>query len=162
LQVRAFRTTLGLTFLGALAVAIGLGFAAHFNPGFFPFCVKTGTTMACPSGGTTPSGSDVPLVMGVGALGAILSFVISLSSINPPSVRYSLSGVQGLLKIAFGALTAVIGIMALTTVSSSSSTVLNSQLKLLVAAAVFGYSQQLFTSVLDRKGTSLQNAAAGK
>ncbi|MGD0703914.1 MAG: ABC transporter ATP-binding protein [Trebonia sp.] len=53
-------------------------------------------------------------------------------------------------------------IMALTTVSSSSSTVLNSQLKLLVAAAVFGYSQQLFTSVLDRKGTSLQNAAAGK
>ena len=79
-------------------------------------------------------------------LGGILSFVISLSAINPPGVRYSLSAVQGLLKIALGALTAVLGIMALSTLLSADSSVLNSQLKLLVAAAVFGYSQQLFTS----------------
>ena len=77
--------------------------------------------------------------MGIGALGAILSFVLSLSAINPSGVRYSLSAVQGLLKIALGALTAVIGLMVLTTLLSSDSTVLNSQLKLLVAAAVFGY-----------------------
>jgi TRAP-type C4-dicarboxylate transport system permease small subunit len=100
--------------------------------------------------------------MGMGAFGAILSVVISLSVMKPPGVRYSLSAVQSLLKIAFGALTAVLGIMVLSTLLSSDSTVLNSQLKLLVAAAVFGYSQQLFTSVLDRKGTNLQDAAVGK
>jgi len=165
LQVRDFRTVLAATFVGALAVAVGLGFAAHSNPGYFPFCVLKGvskTVHVCPSGGSQPSGSDVALIMGMGALGAILSFVVSLSAMKPPGVRYSLSAVQGLLKIAFGALTAVLGIMALSTALSSDSTVLNSQLKLLVAAAVFGYSQQLFTSVLDRKGTNLQDAAAGK
>jgi hypothetical protein len=164
-QVHEFRTVLAATFVGALAVAVGLGFAAHFHPDFFPFCVLKAagkTALICPSGGSQASGSDAPLVMGMGALGAILSFVVSLSTIKPPSVRYSLTAVQGLLKIAFGALTAVLGIMVLSTLLSSDSTVLNSQLKLLVAAAVFGYSQQLFTSVLDRKGTNLQDAAAGK
>jgi hypothetical protein len=165
LQVRDFRTTLGASFIVALAVAVGLGFAAHFHPAYFPFCVLKAagkTTLICPSGGSQPSASDAPLVLGMGALGGILSFVISLSAINPPGVRYSLSAVQGLLKIALGALTAVLGIMVLSTLLSTDSSVLNSQLKLLVAAAVFGYSQQLFTSVLDRKGTNLQDAAAGK
>jgi hypothetical protein len=165
LQVRDFRTTLGASFIVALAVAVGLGFAAHFHPAYFPFCVlkaASKTALICPSGGSQPSASDAPLVMGMGALGGILSFVISLSVINPPGVRYSLSAVQGLLKVALGALTAVLGIMVLSTLLSTDSSVLNSQLKLLVAAAVFGYSQQLFTSVLDRKGTNLQDAAAGK
>ena len=72
LQVRDFRTTLGASFIVALAVAVGLGFAAHFHPAYFPFCVKAAgkTTLICPSGGSQPSASDAPLVMGMVCLAA--------------------------------------------------------------------------------------------
>jgi hypothetical protein len=163
LQVRHFRTMLAATFVGALMVSVSLGIVAHFASDYLPLCLATSKTATiCPSGASKGSSSDVPLVLGMGAFDAALSVVVSFSGLKPPGVRYSLSTVQGLLKIAFGALTAFLGIMVLSTLASSDITALNSQLKLLVAAAVFGYSQQLLTSVLDRKATSLQNAAAGK
>jgi len=78
---------------------------------------------------------------------------------EPVGVRYSLSVAQGLLKIPFGAITALLGIILVSTQSSVSG-LLGSQAGLITAAVVFGYSQQLFTRLIDRQATGLLKAAS--
>jgi hypothetical protein len=114
----------------------------------------------CPSGGSAPRVTDIWLIMGMGMLGALLSSVLALSQSEPGGVHYSLSTVQGLDKVGLGALTAVVGIIVLRTLLSNHSTVLSGQPELLAAAVVFGYSQQLFTGLMDKKASGLVDAAS--
>jgi hypothetical protein len=73
-------------------------------------------------------------------------------------VRYALPVAQGLLKIPFGAITAMLGIIILSTQSVPG--ILGSQAGLLTTAAVFGYSQQVFTRLIDQQATGLMSAAS--
>lgn len=81
-----------------------------------------------------------------------------LTGLKPAGVRYSLSVGQGLVKLAFGAITAMLGIIILSTQSSVG--VLGSQAGLLTTAVVFGYSQQLFTRLIDQQANDLVTAAS--
>lgn len=116
--------------------------------------------MVCPSGGKTGSGADPPLVVGIGSIGAALAVARSLAGLKPVGVRYSLSVGQGLIKIALGAITAVLGIIILSAAETNIG-FLGSQEGLLATAVVFGYSQQLFTKLIDQQATDLENAASG-
>ena len=73
-------------------------------------------------------------------------------------MRYSLSVGQGMVKIAFGAITAMLGIIILSTQTNIGF--LGSQVGLLTTAVVFGYSQQLFTKMIDQQATDLMKAAS--
>lgn len=158
-QVRNFRGVLLGTFAVLLIVVVILGIVGFMHPAYFPLCWKTGKGgMTCPTG-PQRSSADVPLVLALGGIGAALAVALNLAGLKPVGVRYSLSVVQGLLKIPFGALTAMLGIIIVSTQNSVSG-VLGSQAGLLTAAVVFGYSQQLFTRLIDQQASGLLKAAS--
>jgi hypothetical protein len=165
-QVRHFREVLIGTFVCLLMVAVLLGLVGYFHPAYFPLCLPKqggGTkAMICPSGGGNANGADLPLILGIGALGAALAVARNLTALKPIGVHYSLSVAQGLVKITLGALIAVLGIILMSTQVTATSLpgVLGTQAALLAAGLVFGYSQQLFTGAIDRQATSVQNAAS--
>ena len=98
-------------------------------------------------------------VLGLGALGAALSVALNLAGLKPAGVRFSLTVAQGLNKIVLGAITAVLGIIVLRTVTNAPG-FLATQAGLMTTAVVFGYSQQLFTRLIDRQANQLMNAAS--
>ena len=98
-------------------------------------------------------------MLGLGTIGATLAVAKNLAGLKPVGVRYSLSVAQGLVKVALGAITAVLGLLILQTQTSLPG-VLGSQQALLAAAVVFGYSQQIFTGLIDRQASSLMDAAS--
>ncbi len=163
-QVSRFRRVLLGTFVALLVLVVFMGIVGNVEPGYFPLCLAEQGgkgTLICPTGNHTPSGADLPLVLGMGAIGASLAVAISLAQQKlVVGVRYSLSVAQGLVKVAFGALTAVLGIIILGTQTSDVPGILGTQAGLLTAAVVFGYSQQIFTRAIDRQASSLVNAAS--
>jgi len=162
LQVRHFRGLLyGATAVLLVVVAV-LCLVGALHPTYFPLCwpvAGSPPTMICPTGGSTPSAADVPLILGLGALGAALSVALNLADLKPAGVRFSLTLAQGLNKIVLGAITAVLGIIVLRTVTNAPG-FLGTQPGLLTTAVVFGYSQQLFTRLIDRQASQLTNAAS--
>ncbi len=162
LQVRHLRGVLyGASAVLSAVVAV-LWIVGAIHPAYLPLCWPvpgSHPSMICPTGGSGPSGGDIPLVLGIGALGAALSVALNLAGLKPAGVRFSLTVAQGLNKIALGAITAVVGIIVLRTVTSAPG-FLATQAGLLTTAVVFGYSQQLFTRLIDRQASQLMNAAS--
>ena len=163
LQVRHFRGVLYGAATALFVVAVVLWIVGSIHPAYFPLCWPVSgshpATMICPTGGSAPSAADVPLVLGIGALGAALSVALNLAGLKPTGVRFSLTVAQGLNKIVLGAITAVLGIIILRTVTNAPG-FLATQPGLLTTAVIFGYSQQLFTGVIDRQANALLNAAS--
>lgn len=159
-EVRNFRNVLLGTFVGLFILVVLLAIVGIIYPKYFPLCVQNSqkSSTICPNSGSTPSSADLPLIMGLGAVGAALSVTVYLTGLKPAGVRYSLSVAQGLVKIAFGAITAMLGIIILSTQTSVG--VLASQAGLLTTAVVFGYSQQVFTRLIDQKAKNLETAAS--
>jgi hypothetical protein len=145
LQVRHFRGVLFGAATALFVVAVVLWIVGSIHPVYFPLCWPVSgshPTMICPSGGSAPSKGDVPLVLGMGALGAAFSVALNLASLKPAGVHFSLTVAQGLNKIVLGAITAVLGIIILRTVTNEPG-FLATQPGLLATAVVFGYSQQV-------------------
>jgi hypothetical protein len=163
-QVSRFRRMLLGTFMALLVLVVFMGIVGNIKPGYFPLCLaEEGAKgiMICPTGGHSPGGADLPLILGLGAIGASLAVSTSLARQKVAAgVRYSLSVAQGLLKVAFGALTAVLGIIILGTQTGNVPGILGTQAGLLTAAVVFGYSQEIFTRVIDKQADSLLDAAS--
>ena len=162
LEVRHFRGVLYGASAVLLAVVAVIWIAGAIHPAYFPLCWPVSgahPAMICPTNGTAPSGGDVPLVLGMGALGATLSVALNLAGLKPAGVHFSLTVAQGLNKIVLGAITAVLGIIILRTVTNAPG-FLGTQPGLLTTAVVFGYSQQVFTRLIDRQASQLMNAAS--
>jgi hypothetical protein len=162
-QVRRFRAVLFGTAASLIILVAILWLVGAVDPALIPLCLhKQGApagTLVCPSGGKSASKADIPLVLGRGAIGASLAVARTLAGLRPAGVRYSLSVAQGLLKVPFGAITAVLGILLLQT-QADLPAALASQGGLLISAVVFSYAQQLFTGLIDRRADSLMSAAA--
>jgi hypothetical protein len=162
-QVRRFRGVLLGTFLGLLIAVALLAILGSAHPGYFPLCVQkqatTGGTTVCPTGGSNPGRADLAFIMAIGGIGAILAVAANLTSLKPTGVRYSLSVAQGLIKIPFGAITAMLGIIIVSTQSNIG--VLATHAGLISTAVVFGYSQQIFTKLIDKRADDLLNQAGG-
>jgi hypothetical protein len=162
LQVRHFRGVLYGASAALLVVVAVLWIVGAIHPAYFPLCWPgsgSNAAMTCPTGGHEPSAADVPLVLGLGALGAALSVALNLAGLQPAGVRFSLTVAQGLNKIVLGAITALLGIIVLQTVTNAPG-FLATQPGLLTTAVVFGYSQQVFTRLIDRQADQLTNAAS--
>jgi hypothetical protein len=162
LQVRHFRGVLYLAAAVLLAAVVVLSIAGAIHAAYFPLCWPlSGShhTMICPTGGNAPNPGDVPLVLAMGALGATLSVALNLTALKPAGVHFSLTIAQGLNKIVLGAIIAVLGIIVLRTVTNMPG-FLATQPGLLTTAVIFGYSQQLFTRLIDRQANQLITAAS--
>lgn len=148
---RAFRNK--LVFAGAALVVLNtlLGIIGFTAPGFVPMCVDrvTGVGPICAAGGTAPRGADVWLVQVLGAAGAIVATVVLLVRHRPSLSPYVLIGYQALIKVLLGALLAVFGVLLLGAGVGDGLIGVRGQAAVLVAALVFGYTQQLGTRLLD-------------
>jgi hypothetical protein len=162
-EVRRFRNVLFGTFASLIVVVAVLVVVGILNAKLIPVCLpKAGAkagVLACPAGGQASGAADLPLVLGLGAIGATLAVARNLAGLKPAGVRYSLSVAQGMVKVTLGAITAVLGLLILQTQSDLPG-ILGTQQALLAAAVVFGYSQQIFTGLIDRQASSLMDAAS--
>ena len=161
-QVRRFRGVLFGTSAALFALVAILWFVVAGHPALINLCLRKQVAvgpLVCPSGGKAASSADLRLVLGLGAIGAALAVARNLAGLQRAGVRYSLAVAEGLVKIPFGAITAVLGILLLQT-QADTHAALASQGGLLTAAVVFGYAQQLFTGLIDRRADSLMSAAA--
>jgi hypothetical protein len=162
LQVRHFRGVLYVAAAVLLAAVAVLWIVGAIHAAYFPLCWPVSGShpaMICPTGGSAPSPGDVPLVLAMGALGAALSVALNLTALKPAGVHFSLTIAQGLNKIVLGAIISVLGIIVLRTVTNMPG-FLATQPGLLTTAVIFGYSQQLFTRLIDRQANQLTNAAS--
>jgi hypothetical protein len=157
---RALRNKL---FVGAL-VLFGLntllGIVGFIRPGFLPMCVERVDApghFACASGGTSPTPADVWLTQVMGATGAMVSTVVLLIRRRPSLTPYVMIGYQAVIKVVLGASLAVIGVLALGAGLGEGLIGLKGQAAVLVAAIVFGYTQQLVTRLLDNYADRLLN-----
>jgi hypothetical protein len=115
----------------------------------------------CPTGHSSPTGGDVPLVVLLGLVGAALTGVRSVTRTAPPTLR-PLGGVrilQALFKASIGMLGALLGLMFLRAGVVPGFTSLDTQSEILVYAIVFGAAQDLFTRLVDSRANDLSQAS---
>lgn len=155
--IRVFRNAVVVT-SAALAVMLGIAVVWHLlETNFLSLCGATGR---CLDGGKRSHGIDVAEVVGVGLLAGLLAGLLNLGSLTNVSSPYALDllRVQVLLKAVAGATTALLGILLLQSgliVDAASTT----GAAMLAYAALFGYSQEVFTRVVDRQASSLLGKA---
>jgi hypothetical protein len=101
---------------------------------------------------------DIPVVEMVGLLAAALASAFSLRGIRGTSTPYSLPVALALLKLPAGALTAVLGLLLMRGGFVPGLSALDSSAQIIAWAVLFGYSQQIFTRLVDQQAkTVLEN-----
>lgn len=159
-KLRSFRNLiLGVTALLAVFVALFVAGVASF-PSAVPLCFqpqRPGGPLYCPTGSGAANGSGAPstgdvLVIGLlGLLGAIIAAAVSIRNLRGTATPYEVPGALALLKIPFGVLTAIGGILAIRGDFVPGLSALDSQSQILAYALVFGYAQQLLTGLIDHQ-----------
>ncbi|MCY1138921.1 hypothetical protein OWR29_13010 [Actinoplanes sp. Pm04-4] len=168
-RLRNFRNIILLTaaaialFTGILVVAVAL------SPAAIPLCFEPSVTSAvtdpqitqqvqtvCPSGDRQrPTGGDILIVAGLGAVGGALGAIVAIRNLRGTSTPYSVSTALAVLKVPAGALSAIIGMLLLSGGFVPGLTNLDNQRQILAYALVFGIAQQLVTRVADSRAQQI-------
>jgi hypothetical protein len=109
----------------------------------------------------TVSSWDVGLVELIGLVAAAVASAFSLRQIRGTSTPYSLPVSLAGLKLATGALTAFLGLMLMRGNFVPGLSALDSSAQILAWAIVFGYSQQIFTRLVDRQAQTVLESVGG-
>lgn len=149
-RLRAFRNTLFAVAGGLLALLVGLGVWHALNASVVSLCETTNGTNTCFGGGDAPPAWTIFELELVGAVAGLLSGAFLLSRLKRPPSRYNLNAPQLMLKVVAGAAAAVFGVMIVQSQAGTDSTTV-----LLAYAGAFGFSQQLLTRLVDRRGDDL-------
>jgi hypothetical protein len=105
---------------------------------------------------------DIALVELLGAIAAMVATAASLRGYRAVPSPYSIPVALALLKIATGALTAVLGLMLLRGAFIPGLGGIDTQAQVLAWAIVFGYAQQLFTRYIDAQAQSIVSEVGGR
>lgn len=161
-RLRSFRNAV-LASAVILAVALlGFIFYAWNNPSVVPICFTPGGVSTCASGGTSPASQDIATVAAIGALGGLLSAIVSIRNMQGTSVAYDVPTALAALKLPVGALAAVGGLLIVRAQFIPGLSDLDSQAQILAYAFVFGVGQQLIVGLIDKQAQELLSAAPGK
>jgi hypothetical protein len=88
-------------------------------------------------------------IMAVGALAGFVTCVLTLIPDRPPSGPYGMTAPQMLLKVGTGAGTATLAVLLLRSGAGGFAPAIGDAA--LADAAIFGFSQQAFTGLVDRR-----------
>jgi hypothetical protein len=154
--MRSFRNTLLIVSFGLTALLVLAGIWHAAEPHVLSFCTGTGTSKKCPGGGTTPAAGIVFEIELVGALGSLLAAAFLIGEFKTAPSRYNLLSGQLMLKIAAGAAAAILAILFLQSglIVQPSKDVTTIEV-ILGYAALFGFSQQLLTRLVDKRASAL-------
>ena len=158
-RLRNFRNVI-LSAAFVLAMLTGLTvILMWFQPTFISLCFPAGESglLNCPSqaGATAPSSWDVIVVALLGLLGGALATSVAIRKIEGAGTPYDVPVALAWLKVPLGAFVAILGILAVRGGFVPGLSQLDTQDQILAYALLFGFSQQLFTGVLDSKALSL-------
>jgi hypothetical protein len=181
-RVRSFRNVI----LGVTAVIAAVSFVVAIvgwqGPGVFPLCFlpeEDGmATVACPLGDSPPFATppqdveltseliaqtvtrlDLAVVEFLGALGATIAAASSLRTIRASADPYSLGVALALLKLPTGAITAFLGLLLIRSGFVPGLTALDTSAQIIAWAIILGYSQQIFTRLVDQQAQNVLQEA---
>jgi hypothetical protein len=180
LRVRTFRNILVAATLVLLGVAVGLGILGALQPTLMPICfTPDNKVVVCPTGeralqhqpptpaeinnatDKTVSGWDIGLVELIGLVAATVAAAFAIRRIRGTSTPYSLPVSLAALKLATGALTAFLGLMLMRGGFVPGLSALDTSAQILAWAIIFGYSQQLFTRLVDQQAQNVLEGVGG-
>lgn len=154
-SLRTFRNVL-FSVAAALAVLLlGLAVWHAAHPAVVSLCRTASGATTCFGDGTRPAGRALVEVLLVGAVGGLLSSAFLLGRMESAPTRYNLLIPQVVLKAVAGAATALVGVILVLSQIVVAPVAGQSTAVLLAYAALFGFSQQLLTQFVDRRGGEL-------
>ena len=166
-QLRSFRNIvlIAAVFL-IVCVAVTIGFIVA-NPSWIPLCFGRNSDtglVPCPSQmgrSAKPTGADILVVTGLGGLGGAFSATLSIRNLKGTSNPYDVPVALAVLKVPLGALTAILGLVAITGGFAPGLTNLDDQGQILAYALLFGFSQQALSRLLDKRAQDLLEGLPG-
>jgi hypothetical protein len=177
-RLRSFRNVVAwataLAFVGVLAILL-LGV---LRPSALSLCVAAEAPLrdlpsgvsgnllgqfvqVCPSRAGMPQRLDIVIVALLGALGAGVSAVATIPRLGAPVDPYESPVFLGLLKVNIGALSSVLGVLAVEQALTSLGTTSAIRSAIYSISFAFGYAQQLFTRAVDKRVSDIQRTLRG-
>lgn len=156
-------------------------------PSVLPLCFSSGENIACPTdqivvptAGAASQGADsastaqsladadnvaraaastwdIALVELLGVMAAALSAGIALRGFQRRRSPYDFPRLLALIKLPTGALTAVLGLLLIRAQFIPGLSALDSATQIVAWAVVLGYSQQIFTRLIDQRAQTVLN-----
>ncbi|HEY7271281.1 MAG TPA: hypothetical protein VH502_01015 [Actinoplanes sp.] len=159
-RLRSFRNILSGVSIAVLAFAIGLAVMGLVWPETLQLCFGS-SGQVCPTG-TGPSAKDALVIEVLGAAGGALAAVLAVSKMQGTSTPYSVPLALAMLKLPFGALSALLGLVLIHGRFVPGLTDLDTSGQILAYAIVLGIAQHLVTALVDRRGQELLADIPGK
>jgi hypothetical protein len=160
-----------LTIAAVVFAIVGL-----WTPEIIPLCFEPEGEVVCPTSESqvpmgespeeairaTASGGDIVLIEMVGIIAASVAAAIALRSLGSTSSLHDFPVLLALLRLPTGAVTAVLGLLLMRAGFIPGLSALDSSAQIIAWAVVLGYSQQLFTRVVDSRARAvIEDVAAG-
>ena len=162
-QLRSFRNILLSAALFLMVIVVGTLVFVAINPSLMPLCFQ-GTIPACPTSQgplSHPQSADILVVGVLGALGGALAATLSIRNLKGTSTPYDVPVALAMLKVPMGALTAILGLVAIQGEFIPGLSELDSQGQILAYALVFGFAQQALSRLLDKQAQTLLEGLPG-
>lgn len=175
LRVRSFVRIVALMTVGLFLAAAGVAAATLTWKEMVPLCFTPENAgmykVVCPTNSidvtnvptitqiaNTARRWDYLVVEIVGSVSAAIASAAALRRIRGTALPYNVPVVLALLKLPTGALTAPLGLLLMRGGFVPGLSALDSPAQIIAWAIVFGYSQQLFTKMVDDRGQALVDA----
>jgi hypothetical protein len=159
-RLRSFRNILSGVSIAVLAFAVGLAVMGLLWPETLQLCFGAGGQV-CPTG-AGPSAKDALVIEILGAAGGALAAVLAVSKMQGTSTPYSVPLALAMLKLPFGALSAILGLVLIHGRFVPGLTDLDTSGQILAYAVVLGIAQHAVTGLVDRRGQELLAGIPGK
>lgn len=176
-RIRSFRNLVWSVAAVLTALAIVVAAVAASQPGAVPLCFNPDNPpkVVCPTSETAIDEASQPIAVlpelvsrwdytiieGVGLIAAAIAAAASLRRIRGTSTPYGVPVALAALKLPTGALTAVVGLLLMRGQFVPGLSALDTPGQIVAWAIVFGYAQQLFTTMVDRRGQALLDTIGG-
>jgi hypothetical protein len=175
-QLRSFRNIL---LIAATFIAVGVAatlVVVYANPYLIPLCfpkqiissaegaLTTVSGMSCPTSSgsqASPGSADILVVALLGGLGGAVAASLSIRNLKGTSEPYDVPVALAFLKVPLGALTAILGLIAIQGNFVPGLSVLDSQGQILAYALVFGFAQQALSRSLDKRAQTILEGLPG-
>lgn len=160
-RLRSFLNTIVAVSAAVLAIVAGLTIMGFGWPESMRLCFAGTEGQVCPTG-STASGRDALIIAVLGATGGAMAAVLAVRRMQGTSTPYGVPLALAMLKLPFGALSALVGLMLIHGQFVPGLTDLDTSGQILAYAVVLGVAQQALTAMIDRRGQELLDRIPSK
>ncbi|MEH1128901.1 hypothetical protein [Micromonospora sp. CPCC 206061] len=160
-RLRSFRNTLVAVSAAVLVIVVGLAGMGFGWPESMTLCFAGAEGQVCPTGATATR-RDALIIAVLGATGGAMAAVLAVRGIQGTSTPYGVPLALAMLKLPFGALSALVGLILIHGQFVPGLTDLDTSGQILAYAVILGVAQHALTAMIDRRGQELLNRIPSK